>query len=397
MEEAKILETYGRLVPVIEEASVGTPTKDSWLRVFTGAALAKCLEFNLASFDDTYSKDAFFYASGLRGICEDFIALKYFTEIIDPQDTQEILFAWAMKQMAEGIEKQSVFFKTNRPQQPVISYSGRYQTMLQSSNATLRSYRSKYGWAQNSPKIIDMADGCSLRPLYDYLYSATSKSVHFSPHFFMRMGWGNIETDDPSFHFSTKNFAKYYVEFSQFYGTFLFIRFCETFGDNLEISNKLTDSLIVLREYLANTPRWPEIVTFEEMNLSPPNYGAIHELMPLLKELNPDERREMVQIMLTERNNERINKMLAEEKRDTINQFFSGQVLDKVASIPEDKLDQILHGLGTQLIESIQPNIQAEDAAMFLSSIPAEDLIRYIESMPTDETSTDESDDDTAA
>ena len=393
MEDSNILETYKNVALTLEGISVGTPTKDSWLRIFTGAAIAKCLEFNLASFGNTDNDTAFFNASGLRGICEDFIALKYFRDVIDPKDTQEILFAWAMKQMADGVEKQSIFFKSNRPQQPVISYSDKYKTMSKSNNTKLKSYRSKYGWAQNSPRIIDMADACSLRPLYDYLYSATSKSVHFSPHFFLRMGWGDTETDDPSFHFSTKNFAKYYVDFSRFYGTFLFINFCETFGDNLGISDKLIDFLIVLKEYLENIIRWPEIVTFEEMNLSPPNYGAIHSLMPLVKQLDSDDRREMVQVILTERNNEKISKMSAEEKRDLVNQFFGGQVPDKVASISDDKLDQILHGIGKKLIANIKPDIQAEDMAIFLSAIPAEELINYIEKMATNETSTEISND----
>ena len=185
MEDKKVFETYNKLVPVIEDVAIGNPIKDADLQVFTGAALMKCLEFNLTSFNETSTNAtfaAFFISSGLRGLCEDFITLKYFKEIIDPQDAQKILMAWPMKQMAEGIEKQNLFFQINRPQQPVISYSDHFQKILISSNAALKTYRSKYGWTRNLPKVIEMADACSVRPLYDYLYHATSKSVHFSPH-----------------------------------------------------------------------------------------------------------------------------------------------------------------------------------------------------------------------
>lgn len=204
MKEVDILEIYYKVIPVIESVSVGNPAKDSWFQIFLGAAFAKCLEFNLVLFDDTYNNSAFFTAAGLRGVCEDLIATKYFKEIIDPKDIQDILFAWSSKQMAEGVEKQNVFFSNNRNQQPVIPYSDMFQNNLKTSNATLKTYRSKYGWNGNLPRIIDMADACLMRPLYDYLYSATSKSVHFSPHFFMRMGWGDIK-EEPSFRFSTKN------------------------------------------------------------------------------------------------------------------------------------------------------------------------------------------------
>lgn len=394
MEDETVLEIYKKLMPIIEDVAIGSPTQDKWLQVFFGASLMKCLEFNLISFTETNTNSPYFSSSGLRGICEDLVTLKYFKEIIEPQDAQRILWAWSMKQMTEGTEKQSLFFKINRPQQPVIPYSEWFQKTLKSSKAELRVYRSKYGWARNLPKVIEMADACSMRALYDYVYHATSKSVHFSPHLFMRMGWGEMESAEPSFQFSTKNFAQYYLEFNQFYGTFLFIKFCETFGCDLNISDKLENSLSKLRDYLKGNPRWPELVTYEEMNLRPPNFHAIHLWMTFLEGSSPQDLCEIIQIVLTESNNEKINKMSAEEKRDAINKIFSGQSSDKVAAMPENKLDQILHGMRKELLVDIKSDIQAEDVAKFLSSIPTEDLVRYIEKIPVKETLGDLSEDE---
>ena len=379
-----ILECYRKIAVVIQDASVGTPTRDSWLHIFTRAALTKCVEFNLISFDNTYNKSAFFNVSGLRGICEDFVVLKYFNEKIDRQDTQQIFHAWAVNQMAEGVKKQEVFFNKNRSGQPVLNYVVKYESMLRTSNQMLKKYRTKYGWKRKFPRIIDMADACSLRSIYDYLYCATSRFAHFSPHLFMRMGWGNIETSDPSFRFSTTNFSKYYVEFSRFYGTLLFVKFYEQFAGDLKISN-LGSSHSVLREYMEQSIRWPEFVTFEELNQTPPDFHKVYALTSLLKDFDTADLREMVQVVLKERLREKIGRLSLKEKRDSVNNIFEGAIFDEVASLSEYQCDRVLNALGTHQIEQVKPDIRAESVARFFSTLPVEKLCRYLRSNPNDD------------
>ncbi len=384
MQKEDILGCYREIAVVIQDASVGSPTRDSWLQIFIRAALTKCVEFNLISFDNAYDKSAFFNVSGLRGICEDFVVLKYFNEKIDRQDTQQIFHAWAVNQMAEGVKKQEVFFNENRPRQPVFSYVGKYESILKTSNQLLKNYRSKYGWNRKFPRIIDMADACSLRSLYDYLYCATSRFVHFSPHLFMRMGWGNIKTSDPSFRFSTTNFSTYYKEFSRFYGTILFVNFCEEFGGDLKISN-LAASLVVLREYMEKSPRWPEFVTFEELNQTPPDYNKIYALTSLLEDFDTADLRAMVQVVLKGRLREKIGRLSLEEKRDSVHDFFGGAIFDEVASLSEHHLDRVLNALGTHQIEQVKPDIRTESVARFFSTLPVEKLCRYLRSISNDD------------
>ena len=384
MQIENILGNYHDIATAIEGASVSSPTRDSWLQILIRAAITKCVEFNLISFDMGYDKSAFFNVSGLRGICEDFIALKYFNEVIDPQDAQQILHAWTVNQIAEGVNKQEAFFSDNRPRQPIFSYFGKDEHILKSSNNLLKNYRSKYKWGRKLPTIIHMADSCSLRPLYDYLYSATSRYVHFSPHIFMRMGWGDSNTNDPSFRFSTTNFSKYYVEFSRFYGTFLFVKFWEAFGQHVKTPD-ITDNLVVLRAYMEETPRWPEFVTFEELNQTPPNYDEIYALTSLLEDFDAPDLREMVQIVLTERHREKIGRMSLQEKRDSVNQICGGGIVAEVASIPEHQLDRMLNAFGRHLIERVKPDIRVESIARYFSTLPVEQLYRYLRSAADDD------------
>jgi len=82
----------------------------------------------------------------------------------------------------------------------------------------------------------------------------------------MRSGWSKKETPYHH-HFDVQNFHKYYNIFNHFYGSYLFVLFSKAFKKELNLGK---DALEIVKEIESNifdTARWPELVTFEEMNV----------------------------------------------------------------------------------------------------------------------------------
>jgi hypothetical protein len=70
--------------------------------------------------------------------------------------------------------------------------------------------------------------------------------------------------------FSTKNFHGYFEQYCSLYGAFLFCLYFEFFGSVLRPSRKVRSVVAEIRQQVLFTGRWPEMVTFEEMNQKPP-------------------------------------------------------------------------------------------------------------------------------
>ena len=62
----------------------------------------------------------------------------------------------------------------------------------------------------------------------------------------------------------------YYISLNQIYGTFLLCLYFEFFGRFLRPRQEEKVVIKELREYLQGIFRWPEMVTFEEMNIDVP-------------------------------------------------------------------------------------------------------------------------------
>src|SRR5437763_9412693 len=110
-----------------------------------------------------------------------------------------------------------------------------------------------------------MAEATDLLPLYDFVYAGTTSFVHFSPNNLIRMG--KILPGGERIVFSATNFSDYYNDFNRFYGLFLFITFCTTFGATLNCRDEIQPAVETLMRHIDEELRWPELVTMEEMNV----------------------------------------------------------------------------------------------------------------------------------
>ena len=213
-------------------------------------------------------ESSFFMTAGLRGICEDIIALKFIAQF--PEDIrQEVMLLEMSTSVRKAIRVQSKFFKRERPFQPVLTPRKSDDTSKEKQQYANIGARTGLRMIKDKlPAIEQMAVNVGLKELYEYLYRVTSETVHFNVRVALRNGWGTLPG---TVQFGTKTFCKYYLSVNQTYGAFLFCLISETFAGELGLNSNFLEAVAQLRKELNRELRWPEPVTFEEMNVPPPS------------------------------------------------------------------------------------------------------------------------------
>ena len=71
--------------------------------------------------------------------------------------------------------------------------------------------------------------------------------------------------------FSPKHLSHYYLTMCQVYGCYLLCLYFELFDRILKPNQGESEAVVELRRYMLWIDRWPEMVTFEEMNFPAPS------------------------------------------------------------------------------------------------------------------------------
>lgn len=281
----KFTAIYEQLKDHITQVVQGSLKNEKLHLTMTKAAFIKCFEFNLFISQQDSPEYAFFVSTNLRGSCEDLIVLKYLKECLDEEDVQDFLLLSIAENFQKGIQSQVEFFNTYRSLQPIIKNFELFAKDENKRRTQQNHLKNKYGWKKTTPTVKAMAEACDLKALYDYLYAATSKSVHFNPQVLLRMGWGDGNDAEYKYSNSVSHFGGYHADFSRFYGSFLLIKFVDSFSQHLNLSVKFIELTKQLKELIDRENRWPEIVTFEEMNIPKPSIidYALSAMMENLK------------------------------------------------------------------------------------------------------------------
>ncbi len=159
------------------------------------------------------------------------------------------------------------FFKKNHPDQ-ILYYAPDFPQQEIQQRDQLRDLVTANGLKPSGskaslPTVREMAVQSGLAELYDYVYHATSSLVHFNPRILLRMGWGNL----PDATYSVKNFVGYYKYFACFYGSYLFVELSRWMIDSGLLEQEIESHLKEIIALLEGESRWPELVTFEEVNI----------------------------------------------------------------------------------------------------------------------------------
>ena len=235
---------------------------------FLRASFVRAFEFvDIAS--KQKSNSAFFLVPALRGITEEIIYLRFLSRFAH-ESREQVVYNMIQLEVEKGLKYQKSFFQTFRPFQPILPLATIDTTDIKDQ---LRSFWQKNGWPrlnQEIPptrEIAEKSDPVLLHIVYDFIYRLTSGTVHFNPQVLLRSGWGN---DSACITFSSRNMGAYYLAVSQIYGSYLLCLYFELFGRFLRPNQKEKYAVKEVRGYLLSVFRWPEMITFEEMNIDVP-------------------------------------------------------------------------------------------------------------------------------
>ena len=266
---------------IIDEHNVKKPRANNWFNVVVTASFIKQLEFLKQINLETNKSNIFFFMPVMRGLCEDLITLKFIKEKF-PRDKHKIIKLLMNQENYTRLRSQSDFFKKYKSNQMVLSHK------LYSSYKQIRSGLSdilkRNGINSNKlPPVEKMAKEIDMVDIYNYLYTASTDLVHFRVGTLLKMGWSATQNSKNTFRFSTKNFYIYYDYFLCFYSTFLFVEFTKTFKSILDIKNRKWEIIKELDSSILNCYKYPELVTYEELNLKRPS-PIVEALMRVSKE-----------------------------------------------------------------------------------------------------------------
>lgn len=223
---------------------------------------------------------AIFIVPSLRAITEDLILFRFLLQTCTPDEQNMIIKNMMLIDVWEKTKYQTKFFNKFRPFQPVLSYPVDLEQQVIDAKEELANHWRKHGWSNfranaNLPPIREMAersDSGILEVVYDFIYRLASGEVHSTPRSLLRLSWGEYSSSSEEMKsiFSTENLSLYYLEVAQVYSTYLFCLWFELFDNQFDASTDEIAAVSSLREYLLSITRWPEMVTFEEMNVAPP-------------------------------------------------------------------------------------------------------------------------------
>lgn len=261
---------------VFETAST-TDLKDKLDEAILIAAIGKCVELNVLINNRRLSKEnSFLFLANLRGVAEDLIVLQFLAKMPDHHRLEYITLIQSQN-LHKGLLTQVRFFEANNPFQAVAGGdASKLEELSTEDRDKLRTFWKTLGEPKrDGPSVRDMAERTGLMQTYEYIYFLSSNFVHFNPHTLMRTGWG---PEEGPFRFSVHNFSGYYADLASFYGAVLFVGFFFRLG-NGHFSPKCSNDVDRILKIIDAVPRWPEIVTFEEMNRKPPMLGFLARAM----------------------------------------------------------------------------------------------------------------------
>ena len=236
------------------------------------SAIAKAFQFaEIAS--EPAQENAFFVTPALRSITEDLLFLNFISRT--PEAERKLVMLQIMElEVGEKSRYQEAFFRTFRPfQQRLPERRNDAETLKTSA----RAFWSRHGWPRFGdqgtryiPPIREMAlksEPGLLEIVYDFIYRLTSSAVHFEVSGLLRLGLGE---SPKSFRFNPRVVSRYNHQVNLVYGVYLLSLYFELFSEYFDFTAVEQNAVQQLRRQILQIPRWPEMMTFEDMNFPMP-------------------------------------------------------------------------------------------------------------------------------
>ena len=211
---------------------------------------------------------AFFLVPALRAITEDIIYFCFLLPFSD-ETRKKVVIDLQLLNLSKKIRQQNAFLETFRPFQPILSPINFDEEEIRNR---LRLFWRENGWPNLNDReippirqIAEKSDPELLQVVYDFIYRLTSSTVHFDPQILLRAGWGKLP--EGPMVFSSSHMGSYYLAVNRVYGSYLLCLYFELFDQFLKLNPEERNAVVELRRYLMDIPRWPEMITFEEMGV----------------------------------------------------------------------------------------------------------------------------------
>jgi len=229
-------------------------------------AFCKCIQLNQMIHESINNDNSFLYLPNIRGICEEIIVLKFIDDLISDSDKDILLLSMSKLTIAKELREQELFIRKYRPAQPVLKedFANNFK------GEEISEVLNRNGINGNKmPPTAQMADRIGLKELYDYLYRGSCSFVHFNPRIMQRTIWAE-KNSTKVYKTSITNFHKYYFSFSSFYCSYLLVLLYKYFGHYFHLSTEHVKIFVEIKEFIRRTRHYPELVTFEEVDLKRP-------------------------------------------------------------------------------------------------------------------------------
>jgi len=212
----------------------------------------------------------------VRLACEERIWVSYlFSLEREPRD--QLLLLMSMLESGTAIGAQQQFFGANTMKRLGFpkSFVNEQHRLGQRSKAELSRVGRALGWPEPDGRLPSagwIASQVKLDRLYAYLYSASSKGVHFSPSEALRSGWSSGAAADSKVTLMAEPYVNYRTAFSVYWLSKLLV---ETVGEiwesgplaGVELDDEAQDLITVAVGRIGSMGQLP-IVLASEYNLS---------------------------------------------------------------------------------------------------------------------------------
>ena len=213
--------------------------------------------------------DPFFLVANCRSISEELIYVALLRSM-KTNESNALSIAISSVMHRKSVLAQARFFAINDSLQPTIGGlipADEQERELSNAEQRLRRLWAHHGFSgANRASVRNLSRRVGLKTTYDYVYHLTSNYVHFNPTHLFKMGWGPIQGP---FTFSVRHFSRYYLYLARFLGAMLFLGYSFLFSERLG-PDIVKTFIKTVTSTLESGVRWPEIITFEEMNREPP-------------------------------------------------------------------------------------------------------------------------------
>jgi hypothetical protein len=243
------------------------------------AAVTRQAESLDAACDAAARGHGFAVASLVRPAVEELVTLRYLL-VLGPDDSTQFLSAKLQQDLASAFTAQRRF-EGATPWGPEVTLptEGALDTHAETATKELVQLGARHGWKIigrgasrrcYGPSMPLMSDEVGERDLYDYIYAASSRLVHFSPTELLRRGW--FDPPDGEVRLSSSNLDSWWSAFGLGWGDVLLARTCAA---ALEL-DALPDTQVPsppegLEDVVADAAASiPPLVTLSELNLSQP-------------------------------------------------------------------------------------------------------------------------------